>query len=94
MTAYNASIKPSRALFSVVVNAPIRGAGKTVRASCPASAQLLGSSSAIAFRQAVSPTALQRRSTSGRAVVARVTATAAAGTHAEVQVRAVCARVR
>ena len=68
--------------------------------AAPASAQLLGSSSAIAFRQVASPTALQRgavqvrRSTAGRAVVARVTATAAAGIHAEVQVRAVCARAR
>jgi hypothetical protein len=100
LTAYKASIKPSQALFSVVVNAPIRGATKTVRASCPASAQLLGASSAIAFRQAGSPSELQRgavkvrRSTAGGAVIARVTATAAAGTHAEVQVRAVCARVR
>jgi hypothetical protein len=100
LTAYQASMKPSQALFSVVVNSPIRGAAKTVRASCPASAQLLGSSSAIAFRQAASPSALQRgavqvrRRTAGRAVIARVTATAAAGIHAEVQVRAVCARVR
>ena len=100
LTAYTASIKPSQALFSVVVNAPIPGAAKTVRASCPASAQLLGSTTAIAFRQATAPTSLQRgavrvRSTvAGRTVTARVTATAAAGTHAEVQVRAVCARVR
>ncbi len=100
LTAFNPSLKPSQALFSVVVNAPIRGAARTVRASCPASAQLLGSSSAIAFRQDASPTPLQRgavqvrRNTAGRAVVARVTATAAAGIHAEVQVRAVCARAR
>ncbi len=100
LTAYTASIKPSQAQFSVVVNARILGAAKTVRASCPASAQLLGSSTAIAFRQATPPTALQRSavrlagSVAGKAVVARVTATAAAGAHAEVQVRAVCARGR
>ena len=100
LTAYKADIKPSKALFSVVVNARILGAAKTVRATCPASAQLLAASSAIAFRQAAAPSALQRgavqlrRTTTGRSVVARVTATAAARTHAEVQVRAVCARVR
>jgi hypothetical protein len=100
LTAYTASIKPSQAQFSVVVNARIQGAAKTVRASCPASAQLLGSSTAIAFRQAAPPSALQRgavrlRGTAvGNAIVARVTATAAAGTRAEVQVRAVCVRAR
>ena len=100
LTAYNASIKPSQAQFSVVVNRRIQGAAKTVRAACPASAQLLGSSTAIAFRQAAPPSALQRgavrlrSSVAGKTVVARVTATAAAGTHAEVQVRAVCVRAR
>lgn len=100
LTAYNASIKPSTALFSVVVNSPIRSAAKTVRASCPASARLLGSSTAIAFRQTAAPAELQRSavrlrsSVAGRSVVARVTATAAAGTHAEVQVRVVCTKAR
>lgn len=100
LTAYNASIKPSQARFSVVVNARIQGAAKTVRVSCTGAARLVGSTTAIAFRQAQSPSALQRGAVRlrsnvvGKTVVARATATAAAGTHAEVQVRAVCERAK
>jgi hypothetical protein len=100
VTAGAAVIKPTQALFSVVRNVTVKGGSMTVRASCPSNAQLLSATHAIAFRQAAAPSALQRgavrvrRSITGGVVVARVTATAAAGTHAEVQVRAVCARVR
>ena len=45
LTAYKSPGQAVAGAFSVVVNAPIRGATKTVRASCPASAQLLGASS-------------------------------------------------
>ena len=81
-----ARIKPSQALFSVVVNSPIvarrRPCGRRARPPRSSSA----STHAIAFRQVASPSALQRgavqvrRSTAGESVVvARVTATAAAG---------------
>ena len=100
LTAYNASIKPSQALFSVVVNAPIRGAAKTVRRPAPRPRSCSARAPRSRSVRPPRPSALQRgavqvrRSTAGRAVVARVTATAAAGTHAEVQVRAVCAKAR
>ena len=100
VTAKTAGIKPSTALFSVVVNARIRAGAQTVRAACPANAQLVDATHAIAFRQAAAPAAEQRaavrvtRAASRGAVVARVTATAAAGPRAELQLRAVCARAR
>ena len=52
VTARAAGIKPSRPLFSVVVNAHIESRSQTVRAACPATAQLVGATHAIAFRQA------------------------------------------
>ena len=100
VTARAAGSKPSRALLSVVVNARIDSRSETVRASCPKAAQLLGATHAIAFRQAGPPSPAQRdairvtRTVSAGVVVARVTATDAAGSRAEVQLRAVCAKVR
>lgn len=92
--------KPAQTQFSVVVNAPVRGRSRTVRASCPTARQFLGSTYAITFRQPLPASAAQRaavgvrRSVVGGVVVARVTATPAAGSHVEVQLRVVCARAR
>ena len=100
VTARAAGIKPSRALFSVVVNAHIKSRSQTVRASCPSTAQLVGATHAISFRQGTAPSDAQRaairvtRTASRGVVVARVTATDAAGPRAELQLRAVCVRVR
>jgi hypothetical protein len=100
VTTRAAGIKPSNALFSVVVNARIRSRSQTVRASCPTTARLVGATHAISFRQGTAPSDGQRaaihvtRISSRGGVVARVSATAAAGTRAELQVRSVCASVR
>jgi hypothetical protein len=100
VTARTAGIKPTTALFSVVVNARIASRSQTVRASCPRQSRLVGASHAIAFRQAAAPTVAQRaairvtRTVARGVVVAHVSSTAAAGSHAELQLRAVCASVR
>ena len=95
-----AGIKPTQPLRSIVVNARLQSRSKTIRVVCPAGSRLVGSSSATAFRQALPPSDRQLASVGVRrvvvdgAVVARVTATDAAGPKAEVQVRAICARTR
>ncbi len=99
LAAAAAGIKPSKALFSVVRDTPLRRSARTVRVSCPKGSQRVGASHAIAFRQPLPPTAAQREAVRVRrsiledVVVARVVATPAAGFGAEVQLRAVCARV-
>jgi len=98
--ARRAGIKPTQPFRSVVVNARLQTRSKTVRVVCPAGSRLVGSTSAAAFREPVQPSGTQLGSVSVRrvvvdgAVVARVTATEAAGPRAEVQVRAICARTR
>jgi hypothetical protein len=99
-TARAAGIKPSQGLFSVVVNRRIGSSrSQTVRASCPSNAQLVGATHAVGFRQAPPPSSAQRsairvtRTVTAKGVVARVAATDA-GPRAELQLRAVCARVR
>lgn len=95
-----AAIKPTQAVRSVVVNAAVRSRSKTVRVACPAGSQLVGSTHAAAFRQTVPPSAAQlgavrvRRAVVDGVVVASITTSDAAGPRAEVQVRALCARVR
>jgi hypothetical protein len=93
-------LKPSRPVFSVVVTAPVVRRSQTVRAACPAPARLVGVTRAVGFDQVPPPTSAQRGAVSiqgsvvGAAALARVTATASAGPHALVQVRALCARAR
>jgi len=100
VAARNAGIKPTQSLRSVVVSRPVRSGSLTVRAVCPAGSRLVGSTHALAFRQPLPPSAGMlgavrvRRIVVEGVVVARVTATPAAGARAEVQVRALCARVR
>jgi hypothetical protein len=72
-----------------------------VRAACPSKSQLVDATRAIAFRQTAAPSDAQRDAvrvtritTAGSTVIARVITTGAAGSHAELQLRAVCARVR
>jgi hypothetical protein len=90
--------KPSRPVRSIVVSRPVRTRSLLVRVVCPAGSRLIGSTSAVAYRQKLPPTGAMlgsvgiRRVVVDRALVARVTATAAAGIGAEVQVRALCAR--
>ena len=100
VAARNAGIKPTQSLRSVVVSRPVRRSSLTVRAVCPAGSRLVGSTHAVAFRRPLPPSAEMlgavrvRRTVVEGVVVARVTATPAAGARAEVQVRALCARVR
>ena len=95
-----AGIKPTQPLRSVVVNTPVRGLSRTVRVASPAGSRLVGSTHAAAFRQPLPPSDAQlgavrvRRDVVDGIVVARITTSPAAGTRLEVQVRAVCARVR
>jgi hypothetical protein len=100
LTANAMGIKPRRPLFSVVVTASLVQRSQVVRAACPAPARLIGATHAVAFDQTTPPTAGQRsavrvrRSVVEGVVVARVTATNAAGPFAKVQVRALCVKVR
>jgi len=95
-----AGIKPTQPLRSVVVNTPVRAGPRTVRVPCPAGSRLVGSTHAAAFRQKVAPSDAQlgavrvRRAVVDGIVVARITMSPAAGSRVEVQVRAVCTRVR
>lgn len=97
VTAAPGGSKSSQPVRSVVVQRPVRRGVLVVRVVCPSGSRLIGSTHAIAFRQEVAPSPAMiaavavRRTVVGRAVVARVTA-AAAGSRAEVQVRALCAR--
>lgn len=92
-------LKPSHPLFSVVVTAAVVRRTQTVRAGCPSRSRLVGAGHAVGFDQTAPPTSAQRGAVSVRrsvvegVVVARVSATAAAGPRAQVQVRALCARV-
>lgn len=95
-----AVIKPTQPLLSVVLNAPIRRPSVTLRLACPGSTRLVASMHAVAFRQALPPSAAAlaavrvRRTLAEGIVVARVTAVPAAAGRAEVQLRVVCARAR
>jgi hypothetical protein len=92
--------KPGQPVTSVVVSRPLRGRALVVRVACPANSRLVSSTHAVAYRQQLSPSAAQLgavrvgRAAVDGAVVARVTATAAAGPKAEIQVRALCARAK
>ena len=78
--------------------APSGARSLVVRIVCPTGSRLVGSTHAVVFRQDLSPSGEMlsavrvSRAVVDRAVVARVTSTAAAGPRAEVQVRALCAR--
>lgn len=95
-----AVIKPTQPLRSVVVNTPLRSRSTTTRVACPVGSRLVGSTSAAAFRQPLPPSSAQlgavrvQRAVVDGVLVARITASDAAGPRAEVQVRAVCARAR
>lgn len=95
-----AGIKPTQPLRSVVVNTRVRSPSLTMRAACPAGSQLVGSTHAVAFRQPLPPSIAQltavrvRRTAVDGVVVARIVASEASGSRAEVQLRVVCARVR
>jgi hypothetical protein len=98
VAATGPGLKPSHPLFSVVVVAAVVRRTQVVRASCPARSVLVGATHAVGFDQTAPPTSVQRGAVTVRravvegAVVARVTASAAAGPRAQVQVRALCAR--
>lgn len=100
VASHAAGIEPTRPLRSVVVNIPLTRESRTVRVACPTGSRLVGSTSATAFRQALPPSAAQlgavrvQRAVVDGVVVARLTSTEAAGSRAEVQVRALCARAR
>ncbi len=93
-------LKPGQPVRSVVVTRPIRSRSLVVRVVCPSGSRLIGSTHAVAFRQRLAPSGEMlgavrvSRAVANGAVVARITATAAAGARAEVQVRALCARAR
>lgn len=98
VTAAPGGSKPIQPVRSVVVQRPVRRGVLVVRVVCPSGSRLIGSTHAVAFRQKVAPSPAMiaavavRRAVVGRAVVTRVTAAAGAGSRAEVQVRALCAR--
>jgi hypothetical protein len=100
VAARAAGSKPTQILRSIVVDTPLENRPRTVRVACPAGSRLVGSSHAAAFRQPSPPSLAQlgavrvRRAVVGGIVVARISSSEAAGTRAEVQVRALCARVR
>ncbi len=100
VAARAAGSKPIRPIRSVVVNAPVRSPSVTVRVTCPAGSRLVGSTLATAFRQPLPPSTAQagavrvRRAVVDGVIVARVTASPAAGSRAEVQVRALCSRLQ
>jgi len=91
-------LKPGQPVRSIVVERPVRGSLFAIRVACPSGSSPIGSTYAVAFRQKLAPSRAMlgavavRRVVVDRAVVARVTATAAAGPRAEVQVRVLCAR--
>ena len=95
-----AGSKPTSSIRSVGVNASIRRSSLTLRVKCPTGSRLVGSSHATAFRQSLPPSVAQlgavrvRRVVVNGVVIARVSASDAAGSTAEVQVRALCARPR
>ena len=99
---HEAAFKPGTPLDRRVVTARLRvGGERRVVARCPAGARLLGSQHAVGLRVANDPTAgllrlaTVRRTTMGRAVVARasVSASAPRGLRVELQVHALCSRV-
>ncbi|MCY7302510.1 MAG: hypothetical protein LH654_05645 [Thermoleophilia bacterium] len=98
MAARPSGLKPGQPVRSIVVQRRVRSRAFAVRAACPSGSRLIGSTHAVAFTQKLAPSEAMlgavavRRVVSDRAVVARVTATAAAGSRAEVQVRALCVR--
>jgi hypothetical protein len=98
--ARSAGIRPTRPLLSVVVSTELRAGTTALRAACPSGSRFLGSTNAVAFRQALPPGAGQRRAVRVEASVrhgvalARLTVGAAAGPGAEFQLRAICARKR
>jgi hypothetical protein len=100
LTASGIGIKPAQPLFSVVVTASLTGRSQVVRAACPRPARLVGATHAVGFDQPTPPTVRQRSAVRVRrtvvegVVVARVTASEAAGPLAKVQLRALCARSR
>ena len=95
-----AGVKPTQSLRSFVVTRPVRRSSLTVRSVCPAGSRLVGSTNAVAFRRPLPPSAgmlgaVRVRSTIVEgAVIARITATSAAGARAEVQLRVLCAGAR
>jgi hypothetical protein len=99
-TSRAAVIKPTQPLRSVVVNTPLRSRSTTTRVACPVGSRLVGSTSAVAFREPLPPSLAQlgavrvQRVVVDGVVVARITASDTAGPRAEVQIRAVCARTR
>ncbi len=100
VSAATPGVKPSQPVRSVAVSRRVRSSSFSVRVVCPAGSRLVGSSHAVAFRQELSPSGAMLTSVRVTRVVvagtlvARVTATSAAGPKAEVQVRASCARTR
>ncbi len=99
VSAPSPGVKPSQPVRSVLVSRKVRRRSFVVRVVCPSGTRLVGSSHAVAFRQPLSPsgamlTAVRvTRAVADRALVASVRSTSAAGSRAEVQVRALCARV-
>ena len=92
--------KPSQPVRSIVIARAVRARSFVVRIVCPSGSRLVGSTHAVAFRQGPAPSGEMlgavrvSRAVVDRALVARVTSTAAAGRQAEVQVRALCARTQ
>lgn len=99
-SAVGPGVQPGQPVRSVVVSRPVRARAFVVRVVCPSRSRLVGSTHAVAFRQRLSPSDAMlgavrvSRSVVDGVLVARVTSTAAAGTRAEVQVRALCARAQ
>jgi hypothetical protein len=93
-------LRPTQPLRSIAVTRVVRTRSLTVRLACPSGSRLVGSTHAIAFRQPLPPSAEMlgavrvRRSVVDGVLVARVVSSPAAGTRAEVQVRALCALAR
>lgn len=100
VSAMSPGVKPGQPVRSVVVTGRVRSRAFVLRVVCPSGSRLVGSTHAVAFRQRLSPSdAMLGAVRVNRAVVdgvliARVTATSAAGPRAEVQVRALCARAQ
>ncbi len=99
VSAASPGVKPSQPVRSIVVSRKVRRPSFVVRVACPSGSRLIGSSHAVAFRQQLTPSSAMltavrvTRAVVGRAVVASIRSTSAAGPSAEVQVRALCARV-
>jgi hypothetical protein len=100
VAAREAGSKPTQPVRSIVVNSRVRSPSMTVRVACPVGSRLVGSTQATAFRQPLPPSLAQlgavhvRRTVVDGVVIAHITASDAAGSRAEVQVRALCARVQ